>query len=566
MAPATRRAPRRRPTTPTATPGYYLFDGLAPGSYFVEFTLPNGFTFTTRGRHRRQRPPDSDPDTITGRTETFTLSGGQYDPTWDAGMRLPTGNLSLGDRVWVDANGNGLYEPGLGELGVDNVKLNLYRDLNGDGVFDPSDQFFATTTTFTKSGVPGYYLFDNLPAGDFIVQVDPVNFASGGPLAGYTSTSGNGVAPDPDNNTESDDNGEPATGQGVVSRAITLSAGAEPGTGGNENPTLDFGFVQPAAIGNYVWVDADVDGVQEGGEAGLDGVTVNLYRPGYGPDGIPGNSDDAGRVATTSTAGGGAYSFTGLHPGDYYVEVIKPSGYGFSPQDRGGNDALDSDANPATGVMATTTLTSGENDTTWDAGLYQPVSIGSYIWNDANGNGIQDDGQAGLEGATVSLLGKDGSGNFVAATDANGSAVAGQTTGADGLYAFANLPPGDYKVVVTPPAGYAPSSVQTTAGNDDAANDSNIAGAGSVPGSFESGVFTLISAGEPTEADGLPGDVQDDAAETNGNMTVDFGFVPGVAIGNIVWGDTDNSGYPERQRDGHQRRDGRAVEPWSPTA
>ena len=545
-------------------PGYYLFDNLTPGTYSLGFTLPNGFTFTTRGPTGSRDSADSDPDASTGRTETFVLAAGQYDPSWDAGMRLPTGNLSLGDRVWKDTNGNGLYEPGSGELGVDGVKLNLYRDLNGNGGFDAGvDQFFATTTTFTKAGVPGYYLFENLPAGDFIVQVDPVNFASGGPLAGYTSTSGNGVAPDPDDNTDSDDNGLPAAGQGVVSRAITLSAGAEPGTGGNENPTLDFGFVQPAAIGNYVWVDINGNGMQEGGEAGLDGVTVNLYRPGYGPDGIPGNSDDAARVATTSTAGGGAYSFTGLHPGDYYVEVIKPGGYGFSPQDRGGNDALDSDANPATGVMATTTLTSGENDTTWDAGLYQPVSIGSYIWNDVNGNGIQDGGEAGLAGATVSLQGKDGSGNFAAATDANGSAVAGQTTGVDGLYAFANLPPGDYKVVVTPPAGYAPSPVQTPAGNDDAANDSNIAGAGSAPGSYESGVFTLISDGEPTEAGGLPGDAQDDAAETRGNMTVDFGFVPGVAIGNIVWGDVDNNGILNGSETGIN---GVTVELWSPGA
>ncbi|RME50549.1 MAG: hypothetical protein D6790_21065, partial [Caldilineae bacterium] len=231
-------------------PGYYLFDNLAPGSYLLEFVLPGGATFTTQGPTGSSDPTDSDPDPNNGRTESFTLAGGQYDDTWDAGMRLPVGNLSLGDRVWNDDDNDGLYEPADGETGVDGVKLTLYRDTDGNGVYTPGvDEFVATTTSFTKAGVPGYYEFTNLIPGDYVVQVDESNFGNGGPLAGLISSTGNEPTPDPDDDVDDDDNGDPMAGHGVVSKAITLAAGTEPA--GNHNPTLDFGFY-PAPQGSYV--------------------------------------------------------------------------------------------------------------------------------------------------------------------------------------------------------------------------------------------------------------------------------------------------------------------------
>ncbi|RME61134.1 MAG: hypothetical protein D6790_08310, partial [Caldilineae bacterium] len=42
--------------------------------------------------------------------------------------------------------------------------------------------------------------------------------------------------------------------------------------GANSTVTVPF-----ASVGNYVWNDADVDGIQDSGESGLAGVTVNVY-------------------------------------------------------------------------------------------------------------------------------------------------------------------------------------------------------------------------------------------------------------------------------------------------
>ena len=44
------------------------------------------------------------------------------------------------------------------------------------------------------------------------------------------------------------------------------------------NPTADFGYTQPGAIGDYVWYDANGDGIQDVFEPGIGNVTLKLYR------------------------------------------------------------------------------------------------------------------------------------------------------------------------------------------------------------------------------------------------------------------------------------------------
>ena len=467
-------------------PGYYLFDNLVPGDYFVEFVLPSGFTFTLRGPTGNSDANDSDPADFNGRTETFSLAGGQYDPTWDAGMVLPEGNLSLGDRVWNDANRNGIYEPGLGEVGINQVRLNLYQDTDGSGDFTPGvDQFFATTTTFTEAGVPGYYEFENLPAGNYIVQVDPLNFIAGGPLDGLISSLGNTPAPDPDNNVNNDDNGQPLPGYGVVSLAITLSAGDEPAGGGNHNPTLDFGFMLPAGtIGDTLWYDYNGDGDQDAGEPGIPGITVSLTPPpgvdlGNGPD-VP---------VTDITDGNGKYLFENLPAGDYTVTVTNPPA-GFAntgDPDGGANSTSD------------LTLPLGGEDLDQDFGYQPDGTIGDTIWYDNNGDGDQDPGESGIPGITVQLTppaGIDlGNGPGVPVTD---------VTDGDGNYLFTDLPPGDYTVTVTnPPAGF-------------------------------------VNTGDP---DGGFDDTSDLTLPLGGDdLDQDFGYQPLGTIGDTVWYDYNGDG------------------------
>lgn len=142
-------------------------------------------------------------------------------------------------------------------------------------------------------------------------------------------------------------------------------------------------FREIAAIGDTVWFDENINGIQEPGEWGFPDVTVNLY-----------DCFD-NFIATTTTDANGYYLFDNLTPGDYYVEFIKPEGYAFTLQDQGSDDAVDSDADPVTGIAICTTLEPFETDVTWDAGLYLLELDGCTLtigfWKNHAGTGPQPD-------------------------------------------------------------------------------------------------------------------------------------------------------------------------------
>ncbi len=237
---------------------------------------------------------------------------------------FPLAPLSLGNLVWNDLNNDGNLDGG--EAGIDGVTVQLYRDSNGDNI--PDGAPIATTTT--AGG--GYYLFDNLLPGSYIVGIPATDFQGTNPLVGFLSSTGPGQQANPNGDIDSDDNGldtpTPDVG-GVFSNAITLTIGGEPagddetGSGlgsaadNSSNLTLDFGFFQPPAntlsLGNLVWIDTDNSGTVNGSESGIGGVVVNLIQNGA-------------VIATTTTNGSGYYLFVGLAPGDYVVQVA-PSNF-----------------------------------------------------------------------------------------------------------------------------------------------------------------------------------------------------------------------------------------------
>jgi hypothetical protein len=117
-------------------------------------------------------------------------------------------------------------------------------------------------------------------------------------------------------------------------------------------------------LGDFIWEDLDKDGIQDPGEPGIEGVTVELYV-----------CDGNKYVDSKTTDENGYYLFRhqygslNIHLGAHYLKFILPSGYEFTLQDQGTDAAMDSDADPTTGKTACTTLVWGEHDLTWDAGL-----------------------------------------------------------------------------------------------------------------------------------------------------------------------------------------------------
>jgi hypothetical protein len=152
---------------------------------------------------------------------------------------------------------------------------------------------------------------------------------------------------------------------------------------------------------------------------------------------------------TTST---GLYSFTNLPQGQYTVKFTPPSGYAPTLVNAPGSTT----ANDSNGLSAqSSVLASGQSDITLDSGFVQPVTVGNFVWQDMNGNGIQEGGDNGLAGATVTLY--NAAGTTQITTDINGAAIAPVVTTSTGLYTFTNLPPGQYTVRFVAPAGWNPT-------------------------------------------------------------------------------------------------------------
>jgi hypothetical protein len=423
-------------TTTTNGTGFYSFTGLLPGNYIVGFVPPSGGYTASPANQGSNDNVDS--DNIGGFTTTINLSPGENDNSIDAGFFIPA---TIGNFVWNDINQNGLQD---GEPGISGVLVSLYADADNNGIPDS-----ATPISTQLTGANGSYSFGGLTPGTYIVGFQtPPNYQA------TTPNVGNNDAIDSDN-------------VGGLTGSYTLVSG-------QTNNTVDAGFIQLAAVGNFVWADNNGNGIQDG-EPGIPGVTVNLISNGM-------------VIATTTTNANGAYSFTGLLPGSYQIEVVLPSNYSGFTINVSGNPTLNSDVNPATGITAVFTLTGGQTNNDIDAGLIQVASLGNFVWEDFNGNGLQDNGEPGIEGVTVTLYG------------ANNNIIATTTTDNNGFYQFTGLNPGNYVVGFTDPVGNWNNSPANVNNNNNDAFDSD-----PNPITGLTGVYTLLSG--------------------QNNQTIDAGFI-----------------------------------------
>jgi len=526
-------------TTTTDSNGLYLFDHLLAGTYKVEFLLPAGYTQTSTANIA---PDDVDSDgPLTG---NIIVAAGQLNDTVDQGFYKLA---SLGDFVWHDRNGNGFQEPG--EEGISGARVNLRK----------SGSVIDTTLTNNQ----GQYRFDNVQPGVYDVEfLQPVGYAyispqgqesgaldSDGPYAadvnlesgendnkidqGFYGAGRVGNFVWHDRNADGvQDPDEPGIdgvtvqllkGSTVFATTQTANGGLytfevapgtysvkflQPAAYSEISPTdaisddtrdsdgllagtvtvasdgtynsFDVGFYNKVSIGDFVWHDLNANGIQDTGESGIDNVIVNLV-------------NGSTVVDTTVTSGGGFYSFNAA-PGVYTVQFTKPSEYNNVSPSNATDDDKDSD-----GLNPTVALLSGAPNPDIDLGLFRLIKVGNFVWHDLDADGIQDSGENGIDGVSVSLLQGD-------------TVIASTITANGGAYSFSVLP-GTYSVRFAKPEGF------NRASQDDNNGDSTT----TAPITVRSG-------------------------DSNNNL--DQGFYILSHVGNFVWHDLNANGIQDADEPG----------------
>jgi uncharacterized repeat protein (TIGR01451 family) len=341
-------------TATTGPDGSYRFENLPAGSYTIEETQPAGYGSST---------PDS---------RSVNVSAG-------ANQSIDFGDTvsSLAGIVFVDSSDDGV--PQSGERGLAGVAVHL---TGTDAAGRPVDRTLTTDAD-------GHYRFDDLLAGTYaMAETQPVGFGDGKDAAG--------------------------SAQGTVANdnisAIALPTGTD---------ATGYAFGERGqGQGGTVYVDTNLNGVQDPGEPGIPGVTIELQKP----DGVV--------VKTVTTGPDGRYDFADIEAGDYVVVERQPQGYGDAEEHRANRAPL------TVGVGAPVTpINFGE----------RVGSLAGLVYNDTNGNGRRDADEPAIPNVPVTLSG----------TDARGNAVSlAAVSGPDGSYRFTGVPGGTYSVIETQPAGY----------------------------------------------------------------------------------------------------------------
>ena len=411
--------------TITDASGNYTFSTLAAGTYRVAEILPSGNTLTA--------PVAGFYDVALAASQAVTGKDfADHKPV------ATTGTLS-GD-VYVDANNNGLDDPG--ETYLSGIKV--YIDANHNGLFDAGE-------TFATSTAAGTYTFTNLAAGTYRVrEVVPSGYTLTQPAAGFydvalaagqnadddfgnhpnvgvgiirgsifNDLNSNGVqnTGEPylqgwtayiDKNLNGKlDAGEPTaitdstgyfTFQGVAQGSYRIREGVQSGwtlthpTNGYYDVSLSAGqTITDRIFGNHhaqtatkgymvgtVFNDANSNGKKDSNETGLSGWIVFL-------DANRNGKLDSGELSTTTNSAG-QYVLSNITPGVYHVVEVLKTGWRKTTPGETYPDITVTAGNAATGTTFGNTQ--------------QGVIVGT-VYRDANGNGIQNTGETGLAGWRV---------------------------------------------------------------------------------------------------------------------------------------------------------------------
>ena len=476
--------------------GEYLFDAVMPGTYWLEYTLPDNAVFARTKKRGNTITGDG-----TGRSESF---------------RMKSGTVKEG--------------PVCGALTLGKIEGTAYLDHDGDGTNSDSEETAeGLTLTLTPSrkelepvtvttGANGKFVLENLRPDEYTLAVD---------------------CPDAHVLSRTDNLSLPLTpGKNSQSVKLTVSMGAT-------WKSQKLGVVIPASLSGQVWLDENDNGLFDAGEQTPSGyeITVTDNRNGKTFDKLvtdkegrfhtsgmipgsfslsyeldkktiapkKGNSNfreekgklvlsgiqlsesesregillgvvryttisgsvwtdrggdiksqsgvkitlkdgEGNTVKSVTTAADGKYKFDKLMPGTYVLNATMPEGCVIIEP---GDSRLDG---KNISVMTTTLNRKGSSDpidlkmghdrTQMNIGGVLPGRLGDFCWLDLDGDGLQGMDEPGIPGVKIALM-------------RNGKVVAETVSDQYGFYRFTDLYPAEYTMLVTSPAEVKPTKHRT---------------------------------------------------------------------------------------------------------
>ncbi len=500
---------------------------------------------------------DSDAQEVDGYAKITLTTGNAGSSNHDIDFGFTTG-LCIGDYVWLDKNADGIQDDT--ENGIAGLTIELLQN----------NTVIATTTTNNQ----GEYFFtsDIAPTQTWVTQGNRVeaNMAYTVRIATNQSSLAEHQLTSLDATDDLLDN------DAVIERDYAI-INIISGRAGSNDHQYDFGFKPTLSVGNLVWLDSNNNGIAEANEAGIEGVEIILYQ--VGSDGTKGTADDV-EIDKTVTDRAGNYQFSGLEEDIYYIKVndgipanlVSATGTGidgsgastYEPAVATSTDIDNDDNGTQMGTMVMTDtftlksctepITDGDNDSNTnlsvDIAFIPCLSIGNLVFTDTDNNGSFDGTEPTLQGIEVQLYnaGADGvKGN-------DDELLATRITKADGLYLFDGLKPGNYYVklnsgipanmVSSTGSGVAnadsqgPNEPAPSPDNNASDNDDNGSQMGSM---IMSDLFNLgIGTGPTNDGDN----------DANTNLTIDFGLIELMSLGNLVWSDNNNNGLVDGREAG----------------
>lgn len=372
--------------TVTDENGQFSVPGLRGGDYRVRAVLPDDGCFFTRV-----------PDTIDEKSNQFVHRDGRRENSLNS---LTIGNGGSGSVVIGVARG---------------AKLSgsVFSDANYDGNFSNDERKFGSLNVLlrneenilvsqTTTGLRGSFAFDNVMPGVYTLLIER--------KAGYAFTRYNGGGSEQESKTQ-----YMQDGYGVIPD-VTVEMGTD-------IVGLNAGILQSSTLSGIVYSDENDSGAADADEPGLMGVSVRL------------RSTDMERNPvdlTVETTESGAFLLDGVMPGDYDLIYTLPEHVQYA----GTHDEQREMILSIKGMIA------GENR---EVAPVTAVVLGSFIgtaFDDHNANGVQDEGEGALSGATITLT-----------PAKSGLEATSVQTGADGIFSLTQLRPSEYTLSIELPQG-----------------------------------------------------------------------------------------------------------------